>query len=213
MKHLKWIPILTVAAAIGLAFAAPQDKVETLALGAAAPMADVKMEDIGGKQYSIKDMAKKNGVLVVFSCNTCPFVVGAQGYGEGWAGRYNGLYTMAKKQGIGMILINSNEGKREGDDSMENMRAHAAKMGYEMPYVVDAGHKVADAFGARTTPHVFLFDANLNLVYRGAIDDNNEDPKAVTEKYLENALTELGSGKAISKPETRNIGCSIKRKS
>jgi len=197
-----------------LAFMAPKmaDKeMKTLAIGDKAPMTDVKMKSTWGGEVSIQDMVGANGVLVVFSCNTCPFVVGADGYGEGWVTRYNDAYAAAKANQVGMILINSNEAKRSGDDSMENMMKHAEKYGLSMPYTVDENHKIADAFGARTTPHVFLFDKNMKLVYKGAIDDNNEKAKAVKEQYLTNALNELGNGKSITLSETKNIGCSIKR--
>lgn len=187
------------------------EEFKPLSIGDKAPMTEVKMKSTWGGELSIQEMAGVNGVLVVFSCNTCPFVIGADGYGEGWVTRYNDAYAAAKSNQVGMILINSNEAKRSGDDSMDNMMKHAEKYGLSMPYTVDENHKIADAFGARTTPHVFLFDKDMKLVYKGAIDDNNESTKAVKEQYLANALNELGTGKKISKSETKNIGCSIKR--
>ena len=80
-----------------------------------------------------------------------------------------------------------------------------------MPYVIDNNHKMADAFGARTTPHVFLFNAELNLVYKGAIDDNNASAAEVKEHWLETALKQLSKHEEVIPATTRNIGCSIKR--
>lgn len=187
------------------------DEMKTLSIGEKAPLADHQMMSTQGKNLSLESMVGKVGLLVVFSCNTCPFVVGAEGYGEGWNDRYNTLCDAATSKGIGMILVNANEGKRPGDDSMDKMKEQAQKSEYQMPYVLDKDSRLADAFGARTTPHVFLFDANMTLVYKGAIDDNNESRKEVKETWLMDAMNELAKGENITKPETRNIGCSIKR--
>jgi hypothetical protein len=186
--------------------------INTLPIGAEAPKADLKMKATNGAEISIKGTLNKKGVLVVFSCNTCPFVAGAEGYGEGWSGRYNEVYKVAKENGIGMLLVNSNEGKREMDDSFNAMKEYAEDQKYQMPYVLDQNSVLADAFGARTTPHVFLFDNQLKLVYKGAIDDNNESASDVKSPYLKNAMNALGKGETITEPETRNMGCSIKRK-
>ena len=113
--------------------------------------------------------------------------------------------------GVGMVLVNSNEAKRDAGDSFADMQAHYKEKGYTGSYVLDAGNAVADAFGARTTPHVFLFNKDLKLVYKGAIDDNVGSASAVKEKYLENAINNLVEGKTIDPATTRNVGCSIKR--
>ena len=157
------------------------------------------------------DLAGENGVLVMFSCNTCPFVVGREGRSEGWENRYNQVAGMAREQGIGTVLVNSNEAKRKGDDSMEQMKLHAMEAGYIMPYVVDREHKLADAFGARTTPHVFLFDSEFRLVYRGSIDDNVNSAAEVKENYLTDAISRMIEGKKVKPAVTKALGCSIKR--
>ena len=110
-----------------------------------------------------------------------------------------------------MVLVNSNEAKREGDDSIQAMKAHAREAAYTMPYVVDEGSKLANACGARTTPHVYLFNSNLELAYRGSIDDNVNRAEEVTEQYLETAMTRMAEGKKIKTAETKAVGCSIKR--
>ena len=116
------------------------------------------------------------------SCNTCPFVVGGAGY-PGWEKDYNDIYDKCKELGIGMVLINSNEAKRKGDDSMEEMKKHAAEKNYKMKYVVDKNHVLADAFGAKTTPHIFLFDKDLKLIFTGSID-NSWDKKRKADESL-----------------------------
>ena len=138
---------------------------EDLALGSSIPLPDVKMVDISGKKVSLNDVKMKNGLLVNFSCNTCPWVVR-------WQDRYNDLAKVSKKNKIGFIAINPNAGKRERGENMEDMKEFAEKYGHNFLYTLDKGAKLATAFGARTTPHIYLFDGDGKLVYRGAIDDN-----------------------------------------
>ena len=200
--------LLPIGAAALLA-AAPHEIV-TLSVGASLPLPDQAMQDVSGKEVTLKQAAGANGLLVIFSCNTCPFVVGSDG-SEGWQNRYPSLATLSKKNDVGFILVNSNEAKRADDDSFDKMKAHYAANNYKGYYVVDKDHKVADAFGARTTPHVFLFDKNMKLVYTGAIDDNVGSAAAVKEHWLDNAIGNMAAGKPIDPPTTRNKGCSIKR--
>jgi len=181
------------------------------AIGEKAPLVDNPMLGVDGTTHTLSDLNGDNGLLVIFSCNTCPFVVGNGTKTEGWEGRYNGLAELAASLNIGMVLINSNEAKREGDDSFAAMKNHAAEASYTMPYVVDEGSKLADACGARTTPHVYLYNSNLELAYRGSIDDNVNRSEEVTERYLEMAMTRMAEDKKIKIQETKAVGCSIKR--
>lgn len=196
-------------AAVGL-IAIAAHELPDLQIGAAMPSADVSMKDAGGADKSLKEAAGANGLLVVFSCNTCPFVVGSEG-SEGWEGRYPELMAFSKRSGVGVALVNSNEAKRGDGDSFADMQARYKERHYSGAYLLDEGHKVADAFGARTTPHVFLFDKNMKLVYKGAIDDNVASAAAVKEKWLQNAINNMVAGKPVDPATTRNIGCSIKR--
>lgn len=182
-----------------------------LALGSKAPLADMLMMNVNGTQMSLHSAAGPNGLLVVFSCNTCPFVVGNGEKSDGWEGRYNETALFAKENGVSMVLINSNEAKRDNYDSMDAMKAHAKKNDYGMPYLLDANHQIADAFGALKTPHVYLFDSDMELVYRGSIDNNVSDAEAVTERYVQDAISDVASGKPVGTAETKAIGCSIKR--
>ena len=183
---------------------------ETIGIGAEMPAADVEMTGTDSKTYTLNDLKKENGLLVVFSCNTCPFVVGRDD-SEGWDGRYNDLSDACEKYGVGMVLVNSNEAKRSNGDSMDDMMAYANERELKSPYVLDKNHVVADAFGARTTPHIFLFGADNALKYKGAIDDNVDKADSVKEPWLRDALKAMNAGKKIDPNDTRNIGCSIKR--
>lgn len=210
MKKSLFLGAALIAATIGTAFTLESDP-ESLAIGEKAPMTDYKMMDIQGEAQTLARLAGEEGLCVIFSCNTCPFVVGREGKSEGWEGRYNEVYKMAQEQNIGVVLVNSNEAKREGVDSMKEMQMRAKTQGYKMPYVVDKDHALADAFGARTTPHVYLFDADMTLVYKGAIDDNVDAAKDVKEPWLINAMRAVANDENIEPNSTKPIGCSIKR--
>lgn len=195
---------------LSLIFFACVNAGESLKIGKKAPLADKLMKDVSGAEVSLNSLKKENGLLVIFSCNTCPFVVG-NFINEGWEGRYNDVYDISQKNNIGMVLINSNEAKRPGVDSYEAMVKQSNKMNYKASYTLDKNHKIADAFGAKTTPHIFLFDKNMKLVYKGSIDDSVKSKEKVKEYYLKNAMINLANEKEINPKETKNIGCSIKR--
>jgi Redoxin len=177
----------------------------SLPIGSALPLADVKLKDIHGKEVTMKDTGKKNGLLVMFSCNTCPYVIKNQE-------RTKAICSYALQNNIGVILLNSNENQRDDGDSYKAMQAYAAGQNYNWYYVVDKNNSVADAFGANRTPECFLFNAALKLSYHGAIDNNPPDPDNVTRQHLKEAINELLAGKDISMKETRSVGCAIKRK-
>lgn len=173
--------------------------------GEKAVFTDVKMLDVSGKKVSINDAIKENGVLVLFSCNGCPFV-------QRWEGRYPGIMEWANDNGVGMIVLNSNYQNRANGDSYEAMKAHAKQKGYNFYYVVDKESQIANAFGGQVTPHAFLFNRNMKLVYKGAIDDSYESASDVKTAYLKDAIKSLGNNNNVSLAETKPVGCSIKRK-
>jgi peroxiredoxin len=177
-----------------------------IAIGSSVPMNDVKLKDVSGKEISLKDAAGKNGLLVMFSCNTCPYVIKNQD-------RTKEICEYAKANGYGVIIINSNEDLRSNEDSYDAMQKYAAEQGYKWNYVVDTDSKLANAFGATRTPENFLFNADGKLVYHGAIDDNPSDPSDVKEQFLRTALNENAAGKEVTKKESKSVGCSIKRRS
>ena len=181
-----------------------QEIFETLEIKAEMPLMEEELKSVNGFSYSLKTLTEKNGIIVLFTCNTCPFVVK-------WEDRYKITEELAKKNNLGLVYINSNYKKRDGDDSYDEMKKHAKEMNYRFPYLLDEKSKLANAFGAKTTPHIFMFNSNYQLVYKGAIDDNYEDIDKVKEFYLEDAITQLVKGKKIKVSETNPVGCSIKR--
>lgn len=180
------------------------NNLEQLAIGASAPLVDKEMTNVDGKSYTLNGLKEENGLLVIFSCNTCPYVVA-------WEDRYPLVAEHCKEQKIGVVIINSNEALRSGVDSQEEMKKHATDKKYTSPYVVDENHELADAFGATRTPETFLFDKDLKLVYHGAIDDNMKSPKDVENFYVKTAVNKLVKNEEIDPNITKSIGCTIKR--
>src|SRR5438552_16763756 len=135
------IPAIAALAFTGLAF----NTAGPLPIGSPMPNATLKLKDISGKEVAIKDVKKEHGVLVMVSCNTCPYVVKNQQ-------RTIAIGDYAQKMNLGFIVLNSNEALRSGDDSYEAMKSYAKEQKYSWNYVVDENNKMADAFGANRTP-------------------------------------------------------------
>ncbi|MBK5273056.1 MAG: redoxin domain-containing protein [Bacteroidia bacterium] len=176
-----------------------------LKIGSTIPNPEVKMKDISDAEISFKDAMKKNGLLVMFSCNTCPIV-------KRYQSRTIEVCRYAAKNDIGVILLNSNEAFRNNGDSFSDMKDYAKDQHYDFSYVVDKNSAMADVFGANRTPELYLFNKDKILVYHGAIDDNANSPGEATRKHAILAIDEMALGKEISIKETRSVGCSIKRK-
>lgn len=176
---------------------------QEIAIGSSLPLADTKMKDVSGTEVSLNDAKGKKGILVIFSCNTCPYVKLSEG-------RIKELSDFCIKNEIGCILINSNEAQRTEDDSYDEMVKYYKAQGLKCNYVVDTKSALANAFGATRTPQCFLFNST-NLIYKGAIDDNVKDVAAVKVNYIKDALVALTKGATPSLQETKSIGCTIKR--
>jgi thioredoxin-related protein len=176
-----------------------------LPIGSDLPKGDVAMQDVSGKAVTLNQARKDNGLLVMFSCNTCPTVINNQG-------RTKAIASFALDQNIGVILLNSNEDYRRRDDSPEAMKQYAANQRYNFYYAIDKNSELADAFGAKRTPECFLFDKNGKLVYHGAIDDSPQDESSIRRQHLKEAIVEMNAGKPVTVAVTRSVGCSIKRK-
>ncbi len=176
-----------------------------LDLGSVLPLEDVKMMDITGKKVSLGEAKGENGLLVIFSCNTCPWVIK-------WEDRYVELAKKYQSKGVGMIALNSNETTFESSDSMDEMKKHAKENNYNFYYARDDGSKLAREFGATRTPHVYLFNAEDRLVYRGAIDDNAKNQKKVKKPYVADAIDAMLAGNTIKYASTKALGCGIKFK-
>ena len=194
----------TLIACLLLSFLLSFTALNELPIGASLPKPDLKMKDISGKEIALKDAVGKNGLLVMFSCNTCPYVIKNQQ-------RTRDICQYALDHGIGVVLVNSNAAQRDEDDSFEAMKAYAKEQGYKWNYLVDEGSVVADAFDARRTPESFLFNKESKLVYHGATDDNPSDPGNVKRQHLKEAMDEMLSGKEVTVKTSRSVGCSIKR--
>jgi hypothetical protein len=173
-----------------------------LPLGSQVPKADIQMKDVSGKVISLQHVRQANGLLVMFSCNTCPYVVRNQA-------RTKEICSYAGQHQIGVILLNSNAGSRDGGNSYAEMQSYAKAQGYQWYYAMDDNGTLATAFGARRTPECYLFDKSGSLVYHGAIDDSPGDPTAVQRHHLREAIDEMVAGKSVTVKETRSVGCSI----
>jgi peroxiredoxin len=166
---------------------------------------DFKLKSVDGKMYSMSDYKSAKGFIIVFTCNHCPF---AKKYED----RVNDLAKKYKPKGYILLAINPNDPAIEPADSFELMQKRAKEKGFAFPYLFDDGQKIYPQYGATKTPHVFLLDKNRVVKYIGAIDDNVDSAADVKEKYLENAIAALESGKTPSPETTKAIGCSIKVK-
>ncbi len=194
--------ILMLSAALFLAFKLPFD---VLPIGAFLPNENVKLKDVSGKMVTFQEVKKKNGLLVMFSCNTCPYVKKNQQ-------RTKAICSYALHDNIGVILLNSNAGERNDGNGFDDMKVYAKEQDYQWNYVIDDGNRIADAFGANRTPECFLFNSDMKLSYHGAIDDNPGDEENVSRQYLKEAIKQLANGKEIALKETRSVGCAIKRR-
>ena len=180
--------------------------IDSLNIGDALPKSSVVMKDVSGKSITLEAAKKENGLLVMFSCNTCPYVVKYQQ-------RTQAICAYAKKMNIGVVVLNSNEAQRTGDDSFTEMKQYAKTQNYQWFYAVDENNVLADAFGANRTPECFLFNKDLKLAYHGAIDDNANEESKVERMHLQIAIDEMTAGKNIATTTSKSIGCTIKRKS
>jgi thioredoxin-related protein len=196
--------LLLVAATILSVNSVFAQTIQSLEIGKDVPMADAKMKSVDKKEVTLGSARTQYGLLVMFSCNTCPYVIKSQA-------RTKEVIDYARGKGIGMVIVNSNEAQRQGADSYDAMTRYAKKESYTVPYVVDEGAKLADAFGASRTPEVFLFDGEGKLIYKGAMEDNPSDPTASTQMFLKSAIDNMLSKKPIDPNSTKSVGCSIKR--
>lgn len=205
MKTNKLVYILPVVLSVGLLAFLPVEKenADRLEIGEKAPLTEVEVTDVSGEVLSLEKVAGENGLLVNFSCNTCPWV-------EAWEDRYNPIAGLAEENDIGVIALNPNAAIRDGGESMQDMQQRAESSGYDFYYALDEQAKLAEAFGATRTPDIFLFNSDMELVYTGAIDDNAKSAENVEAPYLENAIKNMIAGKEIDPKTTKALGCTIK---
>jgi peroxiredoxin len=158
---------------------------------------------VDGKKYSSEDYADKKILVVIFSCNHCPYV---KAYEE----RMISFQKSYGDRGVQLVAINSNETKNYPEDNFDEMVKNAKKKNFNFIYLRDEDQTVADAFGATHTPEFFVFDDKRSLCYHGKMDDNWQNPTAVKDKYLHEAVDAILNSKEVKTPETFSIGCTIK---
>lgn len=203
IKHLPHICLIAAAVFVWAFLPVENSSADRLDIGAKAPLTDVEVEDVSGEILTLEEVAGENGLLVNFSCNTCPWV-GA------WEDRYNPIADLAEENGIGVIALNPNTAIRDGGESMQDMQERAEAGNYQFYYALDENSRLAEAFGATRTPDIFLFNSDMELVYTGAIDDNAKSAEEVEQPYLENAILNMVAGKEIDPQVTKALGCTIK---
>jgi peroxiredoxin len=171
-------------------------------------VATFSLTNVDGKTISLSDYNTQEGVIVVFTCNHCP-------YAKAYETRIMDLDAKFASKGYPVLAINPNDPVREPEDAPENMKKRAAEMKYSFPYLFDETQQVAKDFGATRTPHVYVLKNNngkFTVEYIGAIDDNTDNPNAVTAKYVEGAIEALKSNQKPGITFTKAIGCTIKWK-
>lgn len=170
---------------------------------------DFKLKNVDGNMVSLSDYKEAKGYIVIFSCNTCPYVVA-------YEDRMIELHNAYAKKGFPVIAINPNDPGISPGDSFEKMQERAKEKNFPFAYVFDEKQEVFPQYGATRTPHVYLLERtnNGNIVrYIGAIDDNFRDATAVQEKFLEDAIDAILKNEEVPVKTTRAIGCTIKVKS
>ena len=208
MKNKFWATLfaaLTVSIATTLLFQQQRAQASSVGYPIGGSVAEFKLQNAKGGTVSLSDYKDKKGVIVVFTCNHCPF---AKAYEE----RIIALDKKYAALNFPVVAINSNDASDYEDESMENMKKRATEKGYTFPYLQDATQAVAKAFGATRTPQVFVLrneNAKFTVQYIGTIDDNYQDPAGVTKRYVEDAVNNILAGKPVVVTQTKAVGCAI----
>jgi len=193
--------IAAVFAVVVALCAAPQARaLEELAIGAQGASFTLKGTD--GKTHSLESVAGEKGTAVIFTCNECP-------YAKGYENRLIALAKDYQAKGVGFVAINSNDPKIVPGDGFDFMVKRAKDKELPYPYLFDETQEIAQSYGARVTPHVFLLDAKGKLVYRGRVDDSLEEGK-IKDRDFSAALEAVVAGKPVQVAETKAFGCGVK---
>lgn len=191
-----------------LAFSAFLSQAQNATLKAGDTAPDFKLKNVDGKEVSFASFPKAKGYIVVFTCNTCPYAVG-------YEQRIIDLDAKFRPQGYPVIAINPNDPEASKSDTFDKMQELAKNKKYPFPYLFDAGQKVTDQYGAKRTPHLFIVSktAKGNVVeYVGAIDNDPEGKNPQKIKYAEDVIASLKSNQKPTITQTKEIGCTVKRK-
>jgi len=172
----------------------------SLALGSSAP--DFALTGIDGSEHSLASYDGAELLVLIQSCNHCPYVLA-------WEGRMIAITRDYERRGVRVVAVNANDAERYPEDSFARMVAHAAERGFNFDYLHDPTQALARALGSERTPEVFLFDRERVLRYHGAIDDDRDETLA-RRHYLRDALDALLEGEPPALAETPPVGCSVK---
>lgn len=175
-----------------------------LELGTRAPEFDLP-DPVTGERVRLSDFSG-NPMLVVFSCNHCPYVIHILKSFTDFANR-------ERQNGLSVVMINSNDVASYPDDSPDKMVKLVKEYGIEFPYLYDESQAVALAYRAACTPDFFLFNRHHELVYRGQYDSSrpsNQEP--IDGSDLKIAVTAVLSGDALTQDQVPSMGCNIKWK-
>jgi len=164
---------------------------------------DFKLTSTEGKEYTLSDFDEYKYLVVFFTCNHCPYVIGSDEVTRATAEKYH-------DKGVKFVGINSNSEKTYAEDSYPNMVARMESYKFPWLYLYDRDQSIARAYGALRTPHFYVFNEERVLVYTGRGVDSPRDTSRMTVNDLDRALDELTSGKTISVPVTNPIGCNVK---
>ena len=173
----------------------------TLEMGERAP--EFRLSATDGKTYSLKDFDAAEVLVVFFTCNHCPYVIGSDEVTRATAEKY-------KDRGVRFVAINSNSPTTYVEDDFPHMVSRMEEFRFPWVYVHDASQAVAKAYGALRTPHFFVFDRTRRLVYTGRGVDNPRETVKMTVNDLDRTLEELVSGLPVSVSKTNPIGCNVK---
>lgn len=173
----------------------------TLEIGALAPSFSLPATD--GKTYGLSDFDSYETLVIFFTCNHCPYVVGSDEVTRKTAERF-------EKEGVVFVAINSNSKHTYEEDSFSHMVKRMEEHQFPWKYLYDESQEVAKVYGALRTPHFFVFDKERRLIYTGRGVDSPRDASKITVNDLERALEEHLSEKPISHPVTNPIGCNVK---
>ena len=173
----------------------------TLAIGEAAP--DFSLPATDGKTYALADFKDSPHLVVFFTCNHCPFVVGSDEVTRATAEKF-------MPQGVTFVAINSNSVRTYAEDSFDHMVERMKEHKFPWVYCHDESQDVALAYGGLRTPHFYVFDEERKLVYTGRGVDSPMETDKMTVNDLDNALAEVVAGKPVTTPVTNPIGCNVK---
>ena len=174
----------------------------SVGLGTEVPRFD--LPGVDGKSHSLESYADANVLVLVQSCNHCPYV-------QAWEGRLSAIASDYAERGVRVVAINSNDTVSHPEDSFEEMQKRASAQGFTFDYLFDEPQAVARELRSERTPEVFAFDDDRRLVYHGAIDDSRDEDQ-VSQQYLRDALDAVLSGEEPAVSETPPVGCTLKWK-